>query len=34
MPQSHDENAQYPLPLLPKAGGQYGQAPVYYAEVT
>ncbi|MFB6219604.1 MAG: plastocyanin/azurin family copper-binding protein [Halobacteriaceae archaeon] len=33
MPPSRDSGAQYPLPLPPKAGGQYGQAPMYTAAV-
>lgn len=33
MPQSRDPDAQFTLPLPPKAGGQYGQALVYYKEV-
>jgi hypothetical protein len=28
-PQSRNENAEHPLPLPPKAGGEYGQAAVY-----
>jgi plastocyanin len=32
-PQSRDENAEYTLPLPPKAGGEFGQAAVYNAEV-
>jgi hypothetical protein len=32
-PQSRDENAEYTLPLPPNAGGEFGQAAVYNAEV-
>jgi hypothetical protein len=32
-PQSRNENAEYPLPLPPKAGGEYGQAAVYNTEI-
>jgi len=32
-PQSRDETAEYTLPLPPEAGGEYGQAAVYNAEV-
>ena len=32
-PQSRDESAEYTLPLPPAAGGEYGQAAVYNAEV-
>lgn len=32
-PQSRDENAEYTLSLPPAAGGEYGQAAVYNAEV-
>ncbi|PSP55916.1 plasmid stabilization protein [Halobacteriales archaeon QS_1_67_19] len=32
-PPSHDGNAEYPLPLPPKAGGEFGQAAVYNTEI-
>jgi plastocyanin len=32
-PQSRDESAEYTLPLPPAAGGEFGQAAVYNAEV-
>jgi hypothetical protein len=32
-PQSRDENAEFTLPLPPAAGGEFGQAAVYNAEV-
>lgn len=32
-PQSRDENAEYPLPLPPKAGDQYGRAAVYNTQI-
>jgi len=32
-PQSREENAEYTLPLPPMAGGEFGQAAVYNAEV-
>jgi len=32
-PQSHDEDAEFALPLPPAAGGEFGQAAVYNAEV-
>ena len=32
-PNSRDENAEYPLPLPPMAGGEFGQAAVYNREV-
>jgi plastocyanin len=32
-PQSRDENAEHTLPLPPMAGGEFGQAAVYNAEV-
>ncbi|MDY7082346.1 MAG: plasmid stabilization protein, partial [Halobacteria archaeon] len=32
-PPSHSEDAEYTLPLPPAAGGKYGQAAVYNAEV-
>jgi len=32
-PPSHSEDAEYPLPLPPGAGGEFGQAAVYNSEV-
>jgi hypothetical protein len=32
-PSSRSEEAEYTLPLPPKAGGEYGQAAVYNSEV-
>ncbi|MFB6151147.1 MAG: hypothetical protein ABEJ40_05010 [Haloarculaceae archaeon] len=32
-PPSHSDDAEYPLPLPPEAGGEFGQAAVYNSEV-